>query len=69
MSGAQRPVDDGQIRGLSRILEHWPGLLANASLSAEFSWVQANRKSDQLPRGSVGLLVLYAPRAYLRNQC
>ena len=27
------------------------------------------RKSDQTPRGSVGLLVLYALRTYLRNRC
>ena len=35
--------DSGQIRGLSDIPDDWPKLPANASLSAELSWVQANR--------------------------
>ena len=33
----------GQIQGLGDIPEDWPELPANASLSAEVSWVQANR--------------------------
>jgi len=37
------PGDSGQIRGLSDLPEDWPGLPANASLSSEVSWVQANR--------------------------
>ena len=37
------PRDDGQIRGLSDIPTGWPELPANASLSVEVSWVQANR--------------------------
>ncbi|TWU06885.1 hypothetical protein CA54_52870 [Symmachiella macrocystis] len=40
---AQRPVDDGQIQGLSAIPDSWSELPANASLSAEIGWVQANR--------------------------
>ena len=38
-----RPPDDGQIQGLGSIPEDWPELPANASLSAEVAWVQANR--------------------------
>ena len=34
---------DGQIQGLGDIPEDWPELPANASLSAEVGWVQANR--------------------------
>ncbi len=37
------PRDDGQIQGLSAIPEAWPELPANASLSVEIGWVQANR--------------------------
>ena len=33
----------GQIQGLGDIPEAWPELPANASLSAEVGWVQANR--------------------------
>ena len=29
------PLDDGQIQGLARIPESWPGLPSNAALSAE----------------------------------
>jgi len=36
-------LDASQIRGLSDLPEDWPGLPANASLSAEVAWVQANR--------------------------
>jgi hypothetical protein len=43
LSGAQRPVGDGQIQGLAAIPDSWPELTANASLSAEIGWVQANR--------------------------
>lgn len=35
--------DDGQIQGLSKIPDAWPEMPANASLSAEVGWVQANR--------------------------
>ncbi len=35
--------DDGPIQGLAAIPEAWPDLRANASLSAEIGWVQANR--------------------------
>ena len=35
--------NDGQIRGLSDLPEGWPDLPANASLSVEVGWVQANR--------------------------
>ena len=35
--------DSSQIRGLSDLPEDWPGLPANASLSSEVGWVQANR--------------------------
>jgi hypothetical protein len=38
-----RNSDDGQIQGLSSIPDAWPELPANASLSAEIAWVQANR--------------------------
>jgi hypothetical protein len=34
---------DGQIQGLDRLPDSWPDLAANASLSAEVGWVQANR--------------------------
>jgi len=37
------PRDPGQIQGLSDLPEDWPGLPANASLSSEVGWVQANR--------------------------
>ena len=37
------PRDSGQIRGLSDLPEDWPELPANASLSSEVGWVQANR--------------------------
>ena len=37
------PRDDGQIRGLSDLPTDWPDLPANASLSSEVGWVQANR--------------------------
>ena len=40
--GALSP-SDGQIQGLGDIPEDWPELPANASLSAEVGWVQANR--------------------------
>ena len=43
MSGEQRPVGDSRIQGLAAIPEGWPELAANASLSAEIGWVQANR--------------------------
>ncbi len=39
----KNPVDDGQIQGLSAVPEEWPELPANASLSTEIGWVQANR--------------------------
>ena len=35
--------DSSQIRGLSDLPEYWPDLPANASLSVEVGWVQANR--------------------------
>ena len=37
------PRDVGQIRGLSDLPGEWPDLPANASLSSEVGWVQANR--------------------------
>ena len=37
------PGDSGQIRGLSDLPGEWPDLPANASLSVEVAWVQANR--------------------------
>jgi hypothetical protein len=37
------PRDASQIRGLSDLPGDWPELPANASLSAEVGWVQANR--------------------------
>ena len=37
------PRDSSQIRGLSDLPEDWPELPANASLSVEVAWVQANR--------------------------
>jgi len=37
------PRDSSQIRGLSDLPEDWPDLPANASLSSEVGWVQANR--------------------------
>jgi hypothetical protein len=43
VSGAQRPVDDGQIQGLGDIPGDWPELSPNASLPVEIGWVQANR--------------------------
>ncbi|TWU13330.1 hypothetical protein CA54_21650 [Symmachiella macrocystis] len=43
LSWSHRPVDDGQIQGLSAIPDSWSELPANASLSAEIGWVQANR--------------------------
>lgn len=36
-------VDSGAIQGLSDLPEGWPELPANASLSSEVGWVQANR--------------------------
>jgi len=39
----QKGLDSGQIQGLSDIPEAWPELPANASLSSEVGWVQANR--------------------------
>jgi hypothetical protein len=36
-------LDDGQIQGLADLPEDWPSLPANASMSAEVGWVQANR--------------------------
>jgi len=52
-SGTQRPVVDGQIRGLSDLPDDWPELPANASLSAEVGWVQANRLRivEDMPAG------------------
>ena len=47
--------DSGQIQGLSAVPEEWPELPANASLSTEIGWVQANRKSDQTPPGYLSL--------------
>jgi hypothetical protein len=38
-----RNSDDGQIQGLAAIPDSWPELPANATLSAEIAWVQANR--------------------------
>ena len=39
----QTRADDGSIQGLSDIPEDWPELPANASLSSDVGWVQANR--------------------------
>ena len=41
--GTMSPSGGGQIQGLGDIPEDWPELPANASLSAEVGWVQANR--------------------------
>jgi hypothetical protein len=41
--GNKSPSDDGSIQGLGTIPPGWPELPANASLSAEVGWVQANR--------------------------
>lgn len=46
VSDAANPTmsgSDGQIQGLGEIPSDWPTLPANASLSAEVGWVQANR--------------------------
>jgi len=42
-SGLVTPGVASQIRGLSDLPEDWPELPANASLSSEVGWVQANR--------------------------
>lgn len=50
------PRDDGAIQGLGSIPESWPVLPANASLSAEVAWVQANRLrivKEQLGKATV----------------
>lgn len=50
------PVGDSSIQGLSSIPDGWPELPANASLSAEIGWVQANRLrivAEQLGRATL----------------
>jgi len=42
-SSARSDLDSGQIRGLSDLPDGWPDLSANASLSSDVGWVQANR--------------------------
>ncbi len=54
---ASGKADDGQIQGLSAIPDAWPELPANASLSAEAAWVQANRLRIVEERASGATLV------------
>lgn len=42
-SGATHARDGEAVKGLSVVPEDWPDLPANATLSAEIQWVQANR--------------------------
>jgi len=51
------PGHSGQIRGLADLPEDWPELPANASLSVEVGWVQANRLRivEEQPAGATSV--------------